>query len=65
MVEPSTMRTVFDVPTAGTYHVVSGMQPHLLFEECTPECGTLAADGAAVPIVVEFDTVEAPGKSDD
>lgn len=48
----------FTAPQDGTYHVVSGQVPHLLYTECTTECRTVAADGAPHPISVEFDTSE-------
>lgn len=58
MAESQPPRQVFDVPATGAYHFVTGMQPHRLFAECTAACGTLAADGSAVPVVVEWETVD-------
>lgn len=50
------MKHIFTAPQDGTYHVVTGQLPHLLYAECTAECGTLAGDGSAHPISVEFET---------
>lgn len=46
----------FTAPQAGSYHIVTGQLPHLLYTECTPRCGTLTGDGEPVAITVEFDT---------
>lgn len=54
MTEPFEVR--FTAPEDGTYHVVSGQQPHLLFSECTPECGTIEPDGSYTTVTVRMDT---------
>lgn len=46
----------FTAPQDGTYHVVTGQPAHLLYTECTAECGTFAGDGSPHPVSVEFDT---------
>lgn len=46
----------FTAPQSGSYHIVTGQLPHLLYTECTPRCGTLTDDGEPVTITVEFDT---------
>lgn len=46
----------FTAPQDGSYHIVTGRPPHLLYTECTAECGTLTGDGEPVAISVEFDT---------
>lgn len=38
----------------GVYHVVAS-QMHALFAECTPDCGTVTADGAYIPVTVRLD----------
>lgn len=49
-------RLEFTAPEDGTYHIVTGQLPHLLYTECTTECGTLSGDGEPVAITVEMDT---------
>lgn len=45
----------FTAPEDGSYHIVTGQVPHLLYTECTAECGTLTNDGEPVAISVEID----------
>lgn len=54
MTEPFEVR--FTAPEAGTYHVVSGQPPHLLFSECTLACGTLTPEGNYTTVTVRMDT---------
>lgn len=46
----------FTAPQEGSYHIVTGQPPHLLYTECTARCGTLTGDGKPVAITVEIDT---------
>lgn len=46
----------FTAPEDGSYHIVTGRPPHLLYTECTADCGTLTDDGEPVAISVEIDT---------
>lgn len=46
----------FTAPQDGSYHIATGQVPHLLYTECTADCGTLTDDGEPVAISVEVDT---------